>query len=173
MDEIGRGTSTYDGLSIAWSVLEYIHNKKILGTKTLFATHYHELTSLDQKDGIKNLSIAISEENGDITFLHKIVENPALRSYGIHVANLAKLPEEVILYAEGLLKRLEENKDAKKNITTVVENGQMELFDFKEVKTKKKQDEIFEKLRYINTDRLTPLDALNIISDIQKKLRKN
>ena len=77
MDEIGRGTSTYDGLSIAWAVMEYIHNKKLLGAKTLFATHYHELTNLDQKNGIKNLSIAISEENGEITFLHKIIEKPS------------------------------------------------------------------------------------------------
>ena len=83
MDEIGRGTSTFDGLSIAWSVLEYIHNKKVLGAKTLFATHYHELTKLAKKEGIKNYSIAISDKDNQITFLHKIIEGPSEKSYGI------------------------------------------------------------------------------------------
>lgn len=173
MDEIGRGTSTYDGLSIAWSVLEYIHNKKSLGTKTLFATHYHELTNLSKKEGIKNYSIAISEKEGEITFLHKIIEGPSEKSYGIHVANLANLPEEVIIYSEGLLKRLEEGKNNKENFASIVEGSQMELFDFNEVKEKRKKDDILEKLKFIDLNKITPLDALNILGDLQKKLKKN
>jgi len=172
MDEIGRGTSTYDGLSIAWAILEYIHNKKMIGAKTLFATHYHELTNLDKKKGIKNLSIAISENNGEITFLHKIIEGPSQRSYGIHVAGLANLPEEVILYAEGLLKRFEDNKENNEKINTTVEKHQLELFNFEEIKEKKRKKEIMDDIAYLDLNKLTPIDALNILSDIQKKVKK-
>ena len=172
MDEIGRGTSTYDGLSIAWSVLEYIHNKKILGAKTLFATHYHELTILDRKEGIKNLSIAISEENDEITFLHKIIEEPSQRSYGIHVAGLANMPEEVIIYAEGLLKKFEENKKNGEKINETIESYQMELFDFEGIKEKKKKNDILDNLAYIDLNKITPIEAINILSDLQKKIKK-
>ena len=141
MDEIGRGTSTFDGLSIAWSVLEYIHNKKMIGAKTLFATHYHELTDREKKKGIKNYSIAISEENGKITFLHKIIPGSAEKSYGIHVAGLANLPEEVIYYSQGILKKLEDNKNHEK-IAVDFNDRQLELFDLTNIKEKKKRDEI-------------------------------
>ncbi len=171
MDEIGRGTSTFDGLSIAWAVLEYIHNKKVLGAKTLFATHYHELTKLDKKEGIKNYSIAISENNEEITFLHKIIEGPSEKSYGIHVANLASLPEEVILYSEGLLKKLEQNKNDKLNIKSIVENNQMELFDFTGVKENKKKNDIIGKIKFIDINKLTPLEAINILSDLQNRIK--
>ena len=171
MDEIGRGTSTLDGLSIAWAVLEYIYNKKVLGAKTLFATHFHELTELGKKEGIKNLSIAISEENNEITFLHKIVSKPAEKSYGIHVANLANLPEEVILYAEGILKKLEDSSNKKeKNITGLIENGQMELFNFEGIKEKKKKSDVLEKIKYLDLNKIAPLELMNIIADIQKKI---
>lgn len=170
MDEIGRGTSTFDGLSIAWSVLEYIHNKKVLGAKTLFATHYHELTKLSRKNGIKNYSIAISEKNEEITFLHKIIEGPSEKSYGIHVANLANLPEEVIIYSEGLLKKLEENNNNKNNLTSLIENSQMELFNFSDVKEKRKQNNLIDKIKYLNIEKLTPLEAINILADLQKNI---
>jgi DNA mismatch repair protein MutS len=171
MDEIGRGTSTYDGLSIAWAVLEYIHNKKVLGEKTLFATHYHELTSLENKKGIKNLSIAISEENDRITFLHKIVEGASAKSYGIHVAELAGMPEELILYAEGLLNKLEKNKNTEK-IDAILKNSQLELFNTDEIKEKKIKNDILDKIIYLNLNKITPIDALNIINDIQKQILK-
>lgn len=171
MDEIGRGTSTFDGLSIAWSVLEYILNKKLLGAKTLFATHYHELTDLEKKTGVKNYSIAISEDDGKITFLHKIIPGAAEKSYGIHVAGLANLPDEVIYFAEGLLKKLENNKNHEK-INQGTSDGQLELFDLTNIKEKKKKDEIVESLKFIDLNRITPIDALNIISDLQKKLKK-
>ena len=144
LDEIGRGTSTYDGLSIAWSVVEYISNKDIIGAKTLFATHYHELTELEGKiPGIKNLCIAVKENGDDIVFLRKIVSGGADRSYGIEVARLAGLPEVVIDRAKDLVAQLASNdlalnaksivvKDsAKKKNKPLdeVDMGQLSLFD--------------------------------------------
>lgn len=109
LDEIGRGTSTYDGLSIAWAVAEYIHDRGKLGARTLFATHYHELTQLAlQREGIKNYRVAVQERDGDVIFLHKIIEGGADRSYGIHVAKLAGLPDFVIERATAILSQLEE-----------------------------------------------------------------
>jgi DNA mismatch repair protein MutS len=172
MDEIGRGTSTYDGLAIAWSVIEYIHNKKKLGAKTLFATHYHELTHLDKNQGIKNLSIAISEEDEVITFLHKIVESPSIKSYGIHVAELANLPSEVILYAEAILKKLEEKKDNSDTQEKVFKNKESFLFDVEEIKKESKKEKIINDLLFLDVDRITPLESINILNDIIKKLKK-
>ncbi|MCP9472537.1 MAG: DNA mismatch repair protein MutS [Nitrospira sp.] len=109
LDEIGRGTSTYDGLSIAWAVAEYIHDRGKLGARTLFATHYHELAQLAlQREGIKNYRVAVQERDGDVIFLHKIIEGGADRSYGIHVAKLAGLPDCVIERATAILSQLEE-----------------------------------------------------------------
>ena len=101
LDEIGRGTSTYDGLSIAWAVVEHISNPKLLGAKTLFATHYHELTKLEETvDGVKNYSVAVKEKGEDVIFLRKIVEGGTDESYGIHVAKLAGVPKEVLKNAK-------------------------------------------------------------------------
>lgn len=172
MDEIGRGTSTMDGLSIAWAVLEFIHNKKFMGAKTLFATHYHELTDLDKKDGVKNYSIAISEEDGEITFLHKIIEEASMRSYGIHVAGMAHLPEEVIIYAESLLSRLEEKKNTKEEISKALKDGQLQLFDLEEVKSKKKEKSILNDIQFIDLNKISPIEAMNILADIQSKIKK-
>jgi len=169
MDEIGRGTSTYDGLAIAWAILEYIYNKKFLGAKTLFATHYHELTKLSSNEGIKNLSVDVLEEKGNITFLHKIVERPAEKSYGIHVAKLASLPKEVTAFAEVLLNQLE-NKQEQKMIEP--KKGQLDLFSFEAEPQNKKQNEIVESIKFIDIERMTPIQALNILYDIQKKLKK-
>ncbi len=111
LDEVGRGTSTYDGLSIAWSVIEYICNNKNLRCKTLFATHYHELTKLEGViQGVKNYSVAVKEINDNVIFLRKIVEGGADQSYGIEVAKLAGLPKDVINRAKEILGSLEGNK---------------------------------------------------------------
>lgn len=111
LDEIGRGTSTYDGLSIAWAVAEHLCNKKHK-IRTLFASHYHELTSLEESTyGFKNLNVDVSEEGSDVIFLHKIVDGPASRSYGIHVAKLAGVPKELLECAENKLQQLEESAD--------------------------------------------------------------
>ncbi len=108
LDEIGRGTSTYDGVSIAWAVVEYIHNHPRLRSRTLFATHYHELTQLsDLLPGVRNYNVAVSEQDGKVVFLHKIVPGGADRSYGIHVAQLAGLPAPVIQRATEILTQLE------------------------------------------------------------------
>ncbi len=177
MDEIGRGTSTYDGLSIAWALLEYIHNKKFIGAKTLFATHYHELTELEKNKGIKNLSVLVSEENEDITFLHKIVEKPAEKSYGIHVAKLAMLPKEVTNYAELILKKLENNQNKQESdkndslASSYKGGGQLNLFGIEDAPSEKKYNDIIEQIKYFDLNRTSPIQALNILFDIQKKLK--
>ena len=108
LDEIGRGTSTYDGLSIAWAIAEYIHDQHHMGARTLFATHYHEMTQLESlRDGIRNYRVAVQERDGDVVFLRKIVPGGADRSYGIHVAKLAGLPSSVITRAQDVLVQLE------------------------------------------------------------------
>ncbi len=170
MDEIGRGTSTYDGLSIAWAVLEYIYNRKILGAKTLFATHYHELTALESKKGVKNLSVAISEENNSITFLHKIIEGAAGKSYGIHVAGLAGMPEEIVMFASGLLKKLEDDNSNNNKMDIQSKTGQLELFDADEIRIKKTNSQLFDKIAYLDLDKITPIEALNMLIDMQKKV---
>src|SRR5574342_1125788 len=109
LDEIGRGTSTYDGLSLAWSIAEYIQDPQCLGARTLFATHYHEMTQLETlREGIKNYRVAVQERDGDVVFLRKIVPGGADRSYGIHVAKLAGLPPSVIDRAQQVLAQLEQ-----------------------------------------------------------------
>lgn len=170
MDEIGRGTSTFDGLSIAWACVEYITDKKYLGAKTLFATHYHELTKLSDKKGIKNLSVAISEDGEDIIFLHKIIEKPSEKSYGIHVAKIAQMPKETITLAENILAKLE-NKEFIQNKVELVKN-QYDLFDFSAPPANKDNEKILNDLKYLDLDRIAPLQALNILSDYQKKLKK-
>jgi len=170
MDEIGRGTSTFDGLSIAWACVEYITDKKYLGAKTLFATHYHELTKLSDKKGIKNLSVAISEEGEDIIFLHKIIEKPSEKSYGIHVAKIAQMPKETITLAENILAKLE-NKESVQNKIDLVKT-QYDLFDFSAPPANKDNEKILNDLKYLDLDRIAPIQALNILADYQKKLKK-
>ena len=115
LDEIGRGTSTFDGLSIAWAVVEYIANTKLLGAKTLFATHYHELTELEGKlDSVNNYCIAVKEQGDDIVFLRKIIKGGADKSYGIQVAKLAGVPETVLNRAKELVEKLSNNDIANK-----------------------------------------------------------
>jgi len=169
LDEIGRGTSTYDGLSIAWAVAEYIANKDKCGAKTLFATHYHELIELaDKIEGVKNYSIAVKEKGEDIVFLRKIVEGGTDESYGIHVARLAGVPKVVTKRADEILRTLERKsmltgKKQEKENKKVVE-GQFDMFNFKLA-------EIAHEIDKINLNELTPIDALNTLVKIKEKMK--
>lgn len=183
LDEIGRGTSTFDGLSIAWAVVEHISNPKLLGAKTLFATHYHELTELEGKlDNVNNYCIAVKEKGDTIVFLRKIVKGGADKSYGIQVAKLAGLPESVIDRANEIVNELLANDitDIAKNITVDKSGGtsrkkkehldevdlaQMSLFDTTS------DDSIIDELRNIEISNLTPLDALNKLNELQNKVK--
>ena len=169
LDEIGRGTSTYDGLSIAWAVAEYIANKEKCGAKTLFATHYHELTELEEKiEGVKNYSIAVKEKGEDIIFLRKIVRGGTDESYGIHVARLAGVPKMVTEEANKILKSLERKniltgkKEEKKDKKQV--EGQFDMYNFKLA-------EIAHEIDKINLNELTPIDALNTLVKIKEKMK--
>ncbi len=169
LDEIGRGTSTYDGLSIAWAVAEYIADKEKCGAKTLFATHYHELTDLEnQLEGIKNYSIAVKEKGEDIIFLRKIVRGGTDESYGIHVARLAGVPKIVTGKANEILKSLERKnilnnkKDEKKDKKQV--EGQFDMYNYKLA-------EIAHEVDKINLNELTPIDALNTLVRIKEKMK--
>ncbi len=180
LDEIGRGTSTFDGLSIAWSVVEHISNTKILGAKTLFATHYHELTELEGKiSGVNNYCIAVKEKGDDIVFLRKIIKGGADKSYGIQVAKLAGVPESVLTRAKELVEELVktditervreigamgEKKKASKKLDEV-DLTQMSLFD-----TVKNED-IVEELTNLDIANLTPIDALNTLYSLQNKIK--
>ncbi len=151
-DELGRGTATYDGLSIAQSILEYVSSN--IKCKTMFSTHYHELTDLENKDkGIKNVHVDAIEENGVITFLHKVKDGAVDKSYGIHVASLANMPDSVIKRAGEILLSYENNKEVKHHNV-----GEQITFDFKE-----KKDPIKEELDKIDILKITPIDALNIL----------
>ena len=182
LDEIGRGTSTFDGLSIAWAVVEHISNTKLIGAKTLFATHYHELTELEGKlSGVNNYCIAVKEKGDDIVFLRKIVKGGADKSYGIQVAKLAGLPESVIDRAKEIVNELIDNDitdivrnlsvdtNAKKNNKKVhldeVDLTQMSLFDTIN------DDDIIDELRNVDIGNLTPLEALNKLYELQNKVK--
>lgn len=164
LDEIGRGTSTYDGLSIAWSVAEYMAEQ--IGCKTLFATHYHELVQLEEKiSGIKNYSIAVKEKGEDIIFLRKIVEGGTDESYGIHVAKLAGVPNDVVKRANKILSSLEkgdvkvkETKEDKKQV-----EGQIDLYNLQFA-------DIAHELDKINLNELTPIEALNVLVKLKGKI---
>ncbi len=181
LDEIGRGTSTFDGLSIAWAVIEHISNKKILGAKTLFATHYHELTELEGKmNNVNNYCIAVKEKGDDIVFLRKIIKGGADRSYGIQVAKLAGVPDMVIDRAKEIAEQLSDNDITQKvqSITVDLKSdkkkakhyddvdlGQMTLFDTV------KDEDVVNELKEIDISNLTPLDALNTLYKLQSKLK--
>ncbi len=168
LDEIGRGTSTYDGLSIAWAVAEYIADKEKCGAKTLFATHYHELTQLeDTLEGVKNYSIAVKEKGEDIIFLRKIVSGGTDESYGVHVAKLAGVPKVVTQRANEILKKIERknvlvNKFAEKENKKKVD-GQLDMYNFKLA-------EIAHELDKVNINELTPIDALNTLVKIKEEM---
>ncbi len=166
LDEIGRGTSTYDGLSIAWAVAEYIADKERCGAKTLFATHYHELTDLENKlEGIKNYSIAVKEKGEDIIFLRKIVNGGTDESYGVHVARLAGVPKDVTKRANEILRSLERKNilngkqiESKKQV-----EGQLDMGNYKLA-------ELAQEIDKIDLNVLTPIDALNTLVKIKEKM---
>ena len=169
LDEIGRGTSTYDGLSIAWAVVEYIANKEKCGAKTLFATHYHELTELEaQIEGVKNYSIAVKEKGEDVIFLRKIVKGGTDESYGVHVAKLAGVPKEVTKRANEILRGLERKSIlGKKNLekeNKKVATGQLDMYNYKLA-------ELAHEIDKINLNELTPIDALNILVKMKDKIK--
>ncbi|MBR2527603.1 MAG: DNA mismatch repair protein MutS [Blautia sp.] len=175
LDEIGRGTSTFDGLAIAWSVIEYISNRQLCGAKTLFATHYHELTELEGKiDGVNNYCIAVKEKGEDIVFLRKIIQGGADKSYGIQVARLAGVPEIVIRRAKELVEELS-NADiaaAVRDLTgqkkrlhyDEVDMGQMSLFDTMQ------DTDILEEIKSLDIGNLTPMEALNFLYNLQNRI---
>jgi DNA mismatch repair protein MutS len=163
LDEIGRGTSTYDGISIAWAVVEYVHNHPRLRAKTLFATHYHELTQLAGfLPHVRNYNVAVAEEGNRVVFLRKIVPGGADQSYGIHVAQLAGLPKPVIHRAEEILQELEQGARAPGTRRRVVEVRQLPLF----VPT----DPVTEELRELDVSSMTPLEALTKLYELQKRV---
>jgi len=157
LDEVGRGTSTYDGLSIAWAVIEHITEK--IGAKTMFATHYHELTELENKlDGIKNYKIAVKEINGGIVFLRKIMRGGANRSFGIEVASLAGIPAEVT--------------DRAKKILKLVESGEVKKAEDKPEDEEKSLSEVEKILSETDLDNLSPMQAFLLVSDLVEKVKK-
>ncbi len=168
LDEIGRGTSTYDGLSIAWAVAEYISDKEKCGAKTLFATHYHELTGLENKlEGVKNYSVAVKEKGEDVIFLRKIVKGGTDESYGVHVAKLAGVPQVVTKRANEILKSIERknvlnNKKIEKQEKGVAE-GQLTMYNYKLA-------EIAHELDKVDVNDLTPIEALNTLVKIKEKM---
>lgn len=178
LDEIGRGTSTFDGLSIAWAVVEHISNTKLCGAKTLFATHYHELTELEGKiSGVNNYCIAVKEKGDDIVFLRKIVKGGADKSYGIQVAKLAGVPDTVIQRAKELVEELSDADitAAVKDLTAPkkkqkiqydqVDMAQMSLFDTVQ------DNDIINEIKGLEIGNLTPMEALNILYNLQNKIK--
>lgn len=182
LDEIGRGTSTFDGLSIAWAVIEHISNRKLLGAKTLFATHYHELTELEGKiNNVNNYCIAVKEQGDDIVFLRKIIKGGADKSYGIQVAKLAGVPDVVIGRAKEIVEQLSDNDITEKVQSIAIDNrsdgrikkaehfdevdmAQISLFDTV------KDEDVLKELKEADISNMTPLDALNTLYRLQSKL---
>ena len=178
LDEVGRGTSTFDGLSIAWAVAEYIHDAGRLGARTLFATHYHELTDLARTmDGVKNLSVAVKEWGDRVIFLRTIVEGGTSRSYGIEVARLAGVPEEVISRAREVLGNLEKGELDEIGMPKIGRSkvsrreaamGQLGLFTGKE---NPDMSGLINELKEVDVLNITPLEALGRISEWQKMVK--
>jgi len=175
LDEIGRGTSTYDGMSIAWAVAEYLHDLNNKGVKTLFATHYHELIKLeDIKPRIKNFNIAVKEFNDNIVFLRRLIKGGTNKSYGIQVARLAGMPDVVIDNAKHILSGIEQknNTDIPKPLPQKTkkkgkkkkkgDDNQLELFNYNDHSIKKR-------LEKIDISSMTPLEAINVLNDLKQK----
>lgn len=164
LDEIGRGTSTYDGLSIAWAIAEHIQDRRYLGARTLFATHYHEMTQLEGlREGIKNYCVAVQERDGDVVFLRKIVPGGADRSYGIHVAKLAGLPATVIARAQQVLAQLEQPD-------TTIDDTSLSSEKESQRDSLPLPHPIIEEMKQIDLFSMTPLDALNRLADLQRRI---
>ena len=181
LDEIGRGTSTFDGLAIAWAVIEHISNRKLLGAKTLFATHYHELTELEGKIGnVNNYCIAVKEKGDDIVFLRKIVKGGADKSYGIQVARLAGVPDMVIDRAKEIVNQLSDNDITEKvqsiSVETEAKGKKQKHYDEVDLEQISffdavKDEDVLEELKNVDITTMTPLDALNTLYRLQNKLK--
>ena len=195
LDEIGRGTSTYDGLSIAWAVVEHIADAKKLGAKTLFATHYHELTELEGRlDSVNNYCIAVKEQGEDIIFLRKIIKGGADKSYGIQVAKLAGVPEDVLRRAYEIADRLTQNdinasNVLRENITddAMAQEEPVDVWERKATKKTAKKDtpgqlslvgvpecdysEIIEAVKSVDISQMTPMSAMNKLYELQEMLK--
>jgi len=175
LDEIGRGTSTYDGLSIAWSVIEYVVDRQNLGCRTLFATHYHELVDLDTVlPGVFNCHVEVSEDNGEVIFLHRIAAGGTDDSYGVEVARLAGVPDPVVGRAREILVQLEEENVGRQKLkirrNARPMDGQLDLFA--STIALKNTEGILDRLKELDIQTLTPLDALNILYDLHQKAHK-
>ena len=182
LDEIGRGTSTFDGLSIAWAVIEHISNRKLLGAKTLFATHYHELTELEGKmNNVNNYCIAVKEKGDDIVFLRKIIKGGADKSYGIQVARLAGVPDMVIDRAKEIVEQLSDNDITEKvQSISIVDGGaparKQEHYDELDLEQISLFDtvtdaDVLDELKNVEVSTMTPLDALNTLYRLQNQLK--
>ena len=177
LDEIGRGTSTFDGLSIAWAVVEYISGSALSGAKTLFATHYHELTELEGKlPGVNNYCIAVQEKGDNIIFLRKIIKGSADKSYGIQVAKLAGVPDPVIERAKEIAQELEQSditsntKNLRRKKETEEEPVQLSLFDTMGIMpVEMKESPVEAELKQADLGNMTPIQALNYLYELQKK----
>jgi DNA mismatch repair protein MutS len=169
LDELGRGTSTYDGIAIAWAVVEHIHDHPRLGARTLFATHYHELTELSETLArVRNVSMAVSETPQGIVFLHQVVPGAADRSYGVHVAELAGLPREVVARAWAVLARLEAEARVPLQLAagrpSLQPDGQLPMFW-----PAAREHPVLTALRSLDVDRLTPLEALVMLAELRRE----
>ncbi|WP_339163436.1 DNA mismatch repair protein MutS [Siminovitchia sp. FSL W7-1587] len=173
-DEIGRGTSTYDGMALAQAIIEYIHEK--IGAKTLFSTHYHELTALEEKLlHLKNIHVSAAEQEGKLVFLHKVKDGPADKSYGIHVAELAELPKDLIERAQEILAELESGEigQAKPRDQAPNQlNEQLALFEKPETGVNSREKKILKEIENLNLLEMNPLQALNTLFSLQKKVKK-
>ena len=166
LDEIGRGTSTYDGLSLAWAIAEYIQDRRILGCRTLFATHYHEMTDLENlREGIQNMTCTVKEEKNQVIFLRKIQPGKADRSYGIHVGKLAGLPSAIIVRAENVLAQLERGSSAE-NLNKRHDDPQQD----QTTSSLPQPHPVIEEIKQLELFAMTPLEALNRLAEIQKRI---
>ncbi|HFI0083665.1 TPA: DNA mismatch repair protein MutS [Streptococcus suis] len=166
-DELGRGTATYDGMALAQSIIEYIHDK--IGAKTLFATHYHELTELGQTlEHLENVHVSTLEQNGQVTFLHKIAPGPADKSYGIHVAKIAGMPEDLLKRADSILQQLENHasssQSSQPNLVREPALGQLDLF------TEISRHPVLDELQALDIHNMTPMEVMMVVAELKKKL---
>ncbi|MFT6717043.1 MAG: DNA mismatch repair protein MutS, partial [Saprospiraceae bacterium] len=168
LDEIGRGTSTYDGVSIAWAIAEYLHEYPLYKAKTLFATHYHELNEMTKQfDRIKNFNVSVKESKGKVIFMRKLVPGGSEHSFGIYVAKLAGMPKTVVSRAEKILKELEKNaknSDSESKKGTASNDMQLSFFQMDDPLLARIKDEILE----LDVNQLTPIDALMKLNEIKK-----
>jgi DNA mismatch repair protein MutS len=166
LDEIGRGTSTYDGISIAWAIAEFLHEHPIHRPKTLFATHYHELNEMTHRfPRIQNFNVAVKEEKGKVIFLRKLKTGGSNHSFGIHVAQLAGMPKMVIQRAKDMLKQLESQRGEDQQAQVIGASGQLSIFEMQDPQWNKVKNQI----RHLDINQMTPMEALQFIAQLQKE----